>query len=317
MGKKNKLVEELLNLDDNKINDEKIYIEDLGSLNNLNWYPGHMAKAKRIIKENLKLVDVVIEILDARIPMSSQNPILKELIGTKPHLVALNKIDLSDEKINLAWEKYFKENGADVVFINSLNGTGMRNLIKKAANLAKPKTHKNVDKGVKPRNPRVMIVGIPNVGKSSLINRLAKSASMKTGDKPGVTKAKQWIRLKDDMDLLDTPGILWPKFEDPRVGLSLAHTGAISDEVYDIELASLLLLDKIKDKYRNSINERYKINEDYSTKEELFDMIGRKRGFLRKGGKIDSEKTAISILKDFRAGKMGNISLETPSDFNL
>ena len=215
-------------------------MDDLGTLAQLNWYPGHMAKAKRIIMENLKLVDVVIELLDARIPRSSANPILKDLIGTKPHLIALNKIDLADSAVNGKWEEYFSSLGKPVVKINSLNGKGIRQLVTKADELAKAKTAKFASKGAKPRNARVMIVGIPNVGKSSLINRLSGSASLKTADKPGVTRAKQWIKIKNNLDLLDTPGILWPKFEDPEVGLNLAFTGAISDEVYDIEQAAQL-----------------------------------------------------------------------------
>lgn len=287
-------------------------MDDLGTLAQLNWYPGHMAKAKRIIIENLKLVDVVIELLDARIPRSSANPILKDLIGSKPHLIVLNKIDLADNAVNNKWEEYFTSLGKSVVKINSLNGKGIRQLVAKADELAKNKTAKFASKGAKPRNARVMIVGIPNVGKSSLINRLAGSASLKTADKPGVTRAKQWIKIKNNLDLLDTPGILWPKFEDPEVGLNLAFTGAISDEVYDIEHAAQLLIWRLKDRYGQNIMERYKITELPQTSEELFALVGKKRGFLQKGGVIDTEKTAIAILKDFRAGKLGNISLEEP-----
>lgn len=287
-------------------------MDDLGTLAQLNWYPGHMAKAKRIIIENLKLVDVVIELLDARIPRSSANPILKDLIGSKPHLIALNKIDLADNAINNEWEEYFTSLGKSVVKINSLNGKGIRQLVTKADELAKSKTAKFASKGAKPRNARVMIVGIPNVGKSSLINRLSGSASLKTADKPGVTRAKQWIKIKNNLDLLDTPGILWPKFEDPEVGLNLAFTGAISDEVYDIEHAAQLLIWRLKDRYGQYIMERYKITELPQTSEKLFVLVGKKRGFLQKGGVIDTEKTAIAILKDFRAGKLGNISLEEP-----
>lgn len=287
-------------------------MDDLGTLAQLNWYPGHMAKAKRIIMENLKLVDVVIELLDARIPRSSANPILKDLIGSKPHLIALNKIDLADSGVNGKWEEYFNSLGKSVVRINSLNGKGIRQLVVKADELAKAKTAKFVSKGAKPRNARVMIVGIPNVGKSSLINRLSGSASLKTADKPGVTRAKQWIKIKNNLDLLDTPGILWPKFDDPEVGLNLAFTGAISDEVYDIEHAAEILLWRLKDRYGKNIAERYKVNEMPQTSAELFALVGKKRGFLQKGGVIDTEKTAIAILKDFRAGKLGNISLEEP-----
>lgn len=285
---------------------------ELGTLAQLNWFPGHMAKAKRIIMDNLKLVDVVIELRDARIVRSSANPILQELIGKKPHLIALNKIDLADNKVNKAWEAYFNSLGKSVVMINSLNGKGLRQLTDKANELAKAKTAKFAHLGAKPRNARIMIVGIPNVGKSSLINRLSGSASLKTADKPGVTRAKQWIKIKGNLDLLDTPGILWPKFEDPEVGLHLAFTGAISDEVYDIEHASELLLWQLKDDYMENIKARYRIEEIPQTSGELFAQVGKKRGFLQKGGIIDSEKTAIAILKDFRSGKLGQISLEMP-----
>lgn len=288
---------------------------DLGTLAQLNWFPGHMAKARRIIVDNLKLVDVVIELRDARIPYSSANPILKDLIGSKPHLIALNKIDLADNAINSKWEAYFASIGKSVVKINSLNGKGIRQLVTVAEELAKAKTAKFAHKGVKPRNARIMIVGIPNVGKSSLINRLSGSASLKTADKPGVTRAKQWIKIKNNLDLLDTPGILWPKFEDSMVGLHLAFTGAISDEVYDIERAAELFLWQLKDDYRDNLKERYHIDDEADfpqTSEELFLLIGRKRGFLQKGGIVDSEKTAIAVLKDFRSGKLGNISLEKP-----
>ena len=278
----------------------------------LNWFPGHMAKAKRIIVENLKLVDVVIELRDARIPYSSENPILNELIGNKPHIIALNKIDLADSSINNKWEAYFNSLGKAVVKINSLDGKGLRQLTATADNLAKEKTAKFAKKGLKGRNARVMIVGIPNVGKSSLINRLSGSASLKTADKPGVTRAKQWIKIKNNLDLLDTPGILWPKFEDATVGLHLAFTGAISDEVYDIELAASLLLWQLKDNYSKNIMERYRLEELPEDRDALFNMVGKKRGFLQKGGIIDGEKTAIAILKDFRAGRLGNISLEEP-----
>lgn len=285
---------------------------ELGTLAQLNWFPGHMAKAKRIIVDNLKLVDVVIELRDARIAYSSANPILQELIGNKPHLIALNKIDLADNQVNKAWVNYFNSLGKAVVTINSLNGKGIRQLTDKANELAKAKTAKFAHIGANPRNARVMIVGIPNVGKSSLINRLSGSASLKTADKPGVTRAKQWIKIKGNLDLLDTPGILWPKFEDPEVGLNLAFTGAISDEVYDIEHASEILLWRLKDDYAENIKERYRLEEIPTTSGELFAQVGKKRGFLQKGGIIDGEKTAIAILKDFRSGKLGQISLERP-----
>ena len=198
---------------------------------NLQWFPGHMKKAQRLIEENLKLVDVVIELLDARIPLSSANPMLAEIIKDKPRMIALNKSDLADSASTKKWLDYFKAQGVPAVTIDSMKGKGMKQLVKVAEDLARPKTEKFVSKGAKPRAARCMILGIPNVGKSSLINRLAGAVKAKAADKPGVTRAKQWIKIGTNLDLLDTPGILWPKFEDQTVGLKLAFTGAINDDI--------------------------------------------------------------------------------------
>ena len=289
--------------------EENMQYDDLGTLAQLNWFPGHMAKAKRIIVENLKLVDVVIELRDARIPNSSANPILKDLIGKKPHLIALNKIDLADNNINNKWEEYFTSMGKSVVKINSLDGKGIRQLVTVADELAKVKTAKFANKGVKPRNARVMIVGIPNVGKSTFINSYAGKACAKTGNKPGVTKGKQWIRLNKGVELLDTPGILWPKFEDQQVGIRLACVGSIKDDILNMEELALWLIDYLRENYKGILAERYQITEE-GTSVEVLEAIARARGCLKKQEELDYAKASLILFDDFRSGKMGRITLE-------
>lgn len=277
----------------------------------INWFPGHMAKARKLIQENLKLVDVVIELLDARIPYSSSNPLLKELIGDKPRLIALNKADLADQAMTKAWIDHFKSQGIPVVAIDSMTGKGLKVLLKQVEDLASDKVNRLVDKGVNARAARVMILGIPNVGKSSLINRLAGAAIAKTADKPGVTRTKQWIKIGKNLDLLDTPGVLWPKFEDMEVGLKLAFTGAINDEVYDMEQVMQVFLHTLRTTYAERLAERYKLSGDLPEDvDQLLEMIGRKRGFLLKGGIIDLEKTRRILLNEFRAGKLGLVTLD-------
>ena len=291
--------------------EENMQYDDLGTLAQLNWFPGHMAKAKRIIVENLKLVDVVIELRDARIPNSSANPILKDLIGKKPHLIALNKIDLADNNINNKWEEYFTSMGKSVVKINSLDGKGIRQLVTVADELAKVKTAKFANKGVKPRNARVMIVGIPNVGKSSLINRLSGSASLKTADKPGVTRAKQWIKIKNNLNLLDTPGILWPKFEDQAVGLRLALIGSIKEEILNTTEMAMEFIGFLKKSYSGVLVERYSVDESKENL-EILEEIARIRGCLMKGNQTDIDKAGRLLLEDFRSLRLGKLSLEVP-----
>ena len=280
-------------------------------LPNLQWFPGHMKKAQRLIEENLKLVDVAIELLDARIPYSSANPMLAEIIKDKPRLVALNKSDLADPAMTKAWLAYFREQGMAAVSIDSLNGKGMKQLVKLAEDLARPKTEKLVAKGGKARAARCMILGIPNVGKSSLINRLAGSVKAKAADKPGVTRAKQWIKLGGNLDLLDMPGILWPKFEDMTVGLKLAFTGAINDDIYDREKVTALLLETMRRDHPERLVERFKFKDELpETGLELLDAVGRKRGCLVKGGVVDLEKAQNIVLNEFRAGKLGLVTLD-------
>ena len=286
-------------------NDEK------RDLPGIQWFPGHMKKAQRLIEENLKLVDVVIELLDARIPASSGNPMLADIIRDKPRMIALNKADLADAATTKKWLEYFRARGIAAVAIDSVKGKGMKQLVKEAEELARPKTDKFVSKGGRPREARCMILGIPNVGKSSLINRLAGAAKAKTADKPGVTRAKQWIKIGSNLDLLDTPGILWPKFEDRMVGLKLAFTGAINDDIYDRQQVTILLLDVLRRDYPERVIERFKLKETLPDDGlELLETIGRKRGCLVKGGVIDMEKAQNIVLNEFRAGKLGNVSLD-------
>lgn len=279
----------------------------------IQWYPGHMKKARELVEENLKLVDVVVELLDARIPAASANPMLREIIGDKPRVVALNKKDLADEKMTKRWLEHFRDEKLPAVALDSVTGKGMRELLSLIEKVAKYRTEKLVSKGVAARKARVMVLGIPNVGKSSLINRLAGAAKAKTADKPGVTRAKQWIRIGADVDLLDTPGILWPKFEDPEVGLRLAFTGAVNDEIYDMENVAHLLLAALRRDHPERLQERFKFKEELpETTEALMDAIGRKRGCLLKGGRIDLEKVQHILLSEFRMGKFGKISLDEP-----
>ena len=286
-------------------------MEENKELPNLQWFPGHMKKAQRIIEENLKLVDVVIELLDARVPMSSANPMLKEIVAGKPRLVVLNKSDLADAVMTKKWLACFRMQGLAAVAVDSVKGSGTKQLVKLAEELAKPRTEKLVSKGVKPRAARCMILGIPNVGKSSLINRLAGMVKAKAEDKPGVTRAKQWIRIGSNLELLDTPGILWPKFEDMEVGLKLAFTGAIKDETYDLEQVSSLLLETLRRNYPERLVERFKFKGELPVKGlELLEEIGRKRGCLVKGGVVDLEKAERIVMSEFRAGKLGLVTLD-------
>lgn len=280
------------------------------NLPELQWFPGHMKKAERLIRENLKLVDLVIEVLDARIPFSSQNPLLKELLGEKINLKILNKSDLADEKLTQDWLKFFREKNFPAVAIDSTHGTGIKNLISTAKNLAEEKTHKLTKYGAKPRSARAMVIGIPNVGKSSLINRLAGMNHTKIENRPGVTRAKQWIKISDGLDLLDTPGILYPKFDDKKIALKLAWTFAINDETFDTETVTCLLLEKLAKKIPDKLCERFKISELPTEGHEILNLIGKKRGCLIRGGEIDMEKAARLVLTEFRAGKISRITLD-------
>ena len=273
----------------------------------LQWFPGHMQKAKRLITENLKLVDLVIELLDARIPISSQNPLLNEIIGEKSRLIVLNKADLAANVENSL--KIFCDNNFPAVAVDSVKGSGIKNLIALAKSLAAPKTNKFSKFGAKPRSARAMIIGIPNVGKSSLINRLAGMNHVKIENKPGVTRAKQWIKIADGLDLLDMPGILYPKFDNPNVALKLSWIYAISDEIHDLEPTVCKLLETLAEKFPAGLIERYKI-EISNDGHEILNKIALKRGCIKKGGIIDTNKALKLILNDFRAGKLGKVMLD-------
>ena len=277
----------------------------------LQWYPGHMRKAERLVKENLKLVDVVVELLDARIPLSSANPVLREIVDDKPRVIVLNKADLADEAATRVWVKYFAEQELVAVPVDAVKGRGVKELVQAIAKCAKPKTDKLVQHGAKARAARCMILGIPNVGKSSLINRLSGGSKTKVENRPGITRAKQWIRLGAQLELLDMPGILWPKFEDQQAALHLAFTGAINDNVYDVASVVLLLLNTLRIAYPSALMERYRLEGELSTGVELLEEIGRKRGCLRAGGKIDYEKAEQIVLTDFRSGRLGCVTLDT------
>ncbi|WP_084111871.1 ribosome biogenesis GTPase YlqF [Paramaledivibacter caminithermalis] len=280
----------------------------------INWYPGHMKKTKELIKDNLKLVDVVIELLDARIPISSKNPDIDNIIGNKPKIIILNKSDLSDSKVLNNWIEYYKKRGIKSIPINSITGEGMNNLIDAVKSAAKEKIDNMKSKGRKVRPIRVMIVGIPNVGKSSLINKLAGKKTAKTGNKPGVTKGKQWIRIRKDLELFDTPGILWPKIEDENVGLNLAFTGAIKDEILDIDEICVKLLEKLSIRYPENLKNRYKLDKLEEDPVINMEYIGKKRGCIKAGGIIDYSKVSKIVLDEFRKGILGRITLESPED---
>lgn len=288
----------------------------MDKISNINWYPGHMAKTGRLIAENLKLVDVVVELLDARIPYSSQNPSLNEILGSKPRVIALNKSDMADAEITIQWVDYFKSNGITAVPIDSISGKGINRLKDVVRETIKDKIQRDLDRGMRERPARMMVVGIPNVGKSSFINKLSKRAGAKTGDRPGVTTAKQWIRISGGYELLDTPGILWPKF-DEETGVKLAFTGAIRDEVYDIAEVACRLCSYLAENVPDKFMEKYKLNDiDKQGHELLFD-IGKKRGCLISGGEVDYDRASRILLDEFRACKLGNITLEKPSDIKV
>ncbi|RBP41145.1 ribosome biogenesis GTPase YlqF [Garciella nitratireducens] len=279
---------------------------------NIQWYPGHMAKTKRLIKENLSLVDIVIEILDARAPISSRNPDIDEMIEHKARLVVLNKADLSDPIINKQWKNFFNTHYSNGILINSMMGQGIDEIIKKIEKMMKDKLEYLAHRGRKNKPIRCMIIGIPNVGKSTFINRIVGKTSVKTGNKPGITKGKQWIRINEKIELLDTPGILWPKFDDQNIGLRLGWIGSIKDEILDQEQLAFHLLTFLTQNYGDLIKRRYKINNLSKGTLEIFNEIALKRGFIIKGGELDYQRTAEMILDEFRKGKIGKISLERP-----
>lgn len=275
-------------------------------MEHINWYPGHMKKTRELIAENLKMVDIVIEVIDARIPISSRNPIIDELVKNKRRLIILNKSDLSDPKANEAWAETFKKQGNLVLTMNCMTGIGVGQLYKLLSRLQDEKNEGQLRK----KSLRMMIVGVPNVGKSSLINRMTGKKSAKTGDRPGVTKGKQWLGLENGMQLLDTPGILWPKFEDPQVGLNLAFCGSIKDEILDTASLALELIKVLQRDYPQLLRERYKLDELDEDALVNMEAIAAKRGFILSGKRVDYERCARTVLDEFRGGKIGNITLE-------
>ena len=283
-------------------------------MQNLQWFPGHMAKTRRLIEENLKMIDVVVEILDSRIPYSGRNPYFNDIIKNKPRLIVMNKSDLSDKDLTKKWIDWYRSNGITVIPISCTTGQGVNKITTEARALIQDKIDRDKEKG-RTRTLKIMMVGIPNVGKSSLINRLVGKASAQTGDRPGVTKGKQWIRIKGDVELLDTPGILAPKFEDQEVAKRLAYTGAIKDEIMDTELLAYSLCEYLSKNYPDLLCTRYKLDSvDGLEGHEILEKIGRKRGFVISGGEVDTERAANMILDELRAAKIGNITLESPDE---
>ena len=278
----------------------------------INWFPGHMRKTQREIKENLKLVDAVIEIRDARIPRSSANPDIDKLLEGKPRIILLNKSDLTDSRVTKEWIQYLTNENVRVLEVNCLKGDGLKAIKPALMNLLKEKHDRLKAKGMAKIITRVMVVGIPNVGKSTFINKIARNNIAKTGDRPGVTKSKQWIKTAIGIELLDTPGVLWPKFEDDTTALNLAFTGAIKDEIMDIEELALKLVERLQGSYESQLKERYKLPEVFENPLDTLDAIGKKRGTLISGGQIDYNRIAVILLDEFRGGKIGKISLERP-----
>ncbi len=282
---------------------------------NYQWYPGHMTKARRMMEENIKLIDLVIELVDARIPASSRNPDIDALGRNKSRLILLNKSDLADERAGKLWKEYFRGQGMYVLEVNSQNGGGMKAIHGLVQEACREKIERDRKRGILNRPVRAMVVGIPNVGKSTFINSFAGKACTKTGNKPGVTKGKQWIRLNKSLELLDTPGILWPKFESQEVGLKLALIGSMNDNVIQVEEMAEDLIKMLRERYGGALAKRYGVEEDREAFELLRDIAG-KRGCLLKGEELDTEKAAALLLDDFRSGRLGRITLELPQTDN-
>ena len=282
---------------------------------NIQWYPGHMTKTRRQMTEDVKFVDLVAEVVDARIPISSRNPDIDAMVGEKPRMIIFNRADQADPAQTAVWKSWFREKGFAVLETDAKTGKGVREFSAVVKAALKDKIEQWKAKGQVGRPVRVMVVGVPNVGKSTFINKVAKRKSAKAGDRPGVTRGKQWVNVDSGLDLLDTPGILWPKFEDQTVGMHLAFTGAVKDEVVDIEELAAALLELLRDRYPDSLRERYKLEPAADAKGwELLEQAARKRGMLISGGEVDSERMARVLLDEFRGGKLGRFTLETTED---
>lgn len=277
---------------------------------NIQWFPGHMTKTRKQITDDMKLVDIIFELVDARIPMSSRNPEIDKIAGDKPRIIIMNKCDLADEKMNNEWKKYFESINIPCVLVSCATGEGINEIYKMSESRLKEKIEKRQAKGISDTTIKAMIVGIPNVGKSTLINKLSGKAGTKTGDRPGVTKSKQWITVKNKFMLLDTPGILWPKFEDEQVGIRLAFTGAIKDEIIDVEELAFYLMDFLKCNYSESLEDRYKLDDFDKDSYDLMEDLGRNRGCVMSGGHINIERASNLLLDEYRAGKLGRITVD-------
>ena len=275
-------------------------------MENINWYPSHMKKTRELIQQNLKMVDAVVEVIDARIPVSSRNPIIDELVRGKPRIIVLNKSDLADENASRAWTEALRTDGSRTLAMNCMSGGGVKELFRL---LERMESEKNRDRAMQ-KAYRLMIVGVPNVGKSSLINRMTGKKSAQTGDRPGVTKGKQWLKLQNGMQLLDTPGILWPKFEDPKAGMNLAFCGSIKDEILDIPTLGMELISVLAENYPQLLAERYKLDGIAETPLENMENMALKRGCILPGKRIDYERIGKLVLDEFRSGKIGRITLE-------
>ena len=277
------------------------------------WYPGHMTKARRMMQENIKLIDIVVELVDARVPLSSKNPDIDELARNKYRLIVLNKADMADAKTTTAWQSYFEAKGFFVAKVNSQKGAGMKEVKSLIEKVCQEKKARDKKRGILNRPLRAMVVGIPNVGKSTFINSFAGKACAKTGNKPGVTKGKQWIKINKNVELLDTPGILWPKFEDQQVGLRLALIGSIRDEILNQDEMAIELIEYLKNHYQGILADRYQVDEN-EDKVKILEQIALNRNCKMKGNELDYEKASKIVLEEFRNGKLGKISLETPEE---
>jgi len=280
---------------------------------NIQWYPGHMTKTRRMMEEDLKLVDAVCEILDARIPISSRNPDIDAICGNKPRMIILNRIDMADPQMVRVWSDYFKSKGMAVIQTDCKSRRGINQFVPAVRNLLSEKLRRYAEKGQIGRPLKIMVVGIPNVGKSTFINQIAGRKGAKAENRPGVTRGKQWVTVDTGLLLLDTPGILWPKFEDPQVGIRLAYTGAVKDDVLDVEGLACHLMEMLWNRYPEAVQNRYKLDADLPADGyELLQAAGRKRGFLVSGGEVNTERMARVLLDEYRSCKLGQFTLETP-----
>ena len=287
----------------------------MSEMQNIQWFPGHMTKTKRQIQANLKLVDAVAEIIDARIPVSSRNPDLNKLIQSKPRVILLNKCDMANQTATKMWIDFYKKQGITAIAVDCKSGRGLNKFPQAVNNVMSEKIARLKSKGMKNPMMRIMIVGIPNVGKSSFINRISKQNRAKVEDRPGVTRGNQWFTISNNLEMLDTPGVLWPKFDDKTVGEHLAFTGAVKDQILDIELLAVRLLDFLKKLKPEDFITRFKLSEDEfenTDSYELLQIIGKKRGMLISGGEVNTERAAIMLLDEFRAAKLGRITVEMP-----